>query len=150
METLINEFRDWLQNAEITAVEIEENVGPDKDITTITFPVDEGEDYISYDIIASLMEDGPFYFYVEYCDVPDVDELELLRFVNDLNTASPLTFTVEDGALCFGYTIASDYVTDAALLARVFFDVWEAVDAVRDDIHEAFGLLPFESGEGEE
>ena len=139
---LIEEFRDWLAGQEIDDVEIEENVGPDKNITTITFPIDEGEEYVSYDIIASLAEESPMFFCGEYCDIPEVDELELLRFVNDLNRVSPLTLTVEDGCLCFSYSILPAYVTDAELLANVFFYIWDAIDDIRDDIRDAFGLVP--------
>ena len=141
MEALISEFRDWLTDHEITDVEIEEHVGQHNNITMVTFPIDEGGAYVSYDIIASISEEDAVCFYVEYCDIPDVDELELLHFVNDLNVTSPLTFTVEDGMLCIGYTMDPFFIAEADQLAQAFFFVWESIDAVRDDIHEAFGLL---------
>lgn len=140
LANLIEEFRGWLDEKEIDDVEIEENVGPDENITTITFPVDEGEEYVSYDIIASLTDESPVFFCGEYCDIPDVDELELLRFVNDLNRVSPLTLTVEDGSLCFSYSILPEFLADAELLAQAFFYIWDAIDEIRDDIRDAFGL----------
>lgn len=151
IKNLIEEFREWLAGQEIDDVEIEENVGPNENITSITFPVDDGEEYVSYDIIASLTDEAPLFFCGEYCDIPDVDELELLRFVNDLNRVSPLTLTVEDGSLCFSYSILPEYVTDAELLAHAFFYVWDSIDEIRDDIRDAFGLSPMiEDGEGED
>ena len=150
---LMEEFRNWLESREIADVEIEENVGPDENITTITFPIDEGDEYVSYDIIASLGDEAPIFFCGDYCDVPDVDELELLRFVNDLNRISPLTLTVEDGSLCFSYSILPEFVTDAELLAQAFFYIWDAIDEIRDEIRDAFGLSPViedeDDGEGE-
>ncbi|MBO7292978.1 MAG: hypothetical protein J6V07_03485 [Clostridia bacterium] len=137
---IIEGFRAWLETREIDGVEINEGIGRDADVTTVTFPVAEEDGYISYDIIASLMDDGALYFYIEYCDLPDADELELLRFINDLNKLSSLTVTAEDGRLCFGYTLSLDYITDPLLFSRAFFDIWDAVDELRDDIHEAFGL----------
>lgn len=137
---IIEGFRDWLETQEIDGVEISEGLGRDGDVTTVTFPVFEGEEYISYDIIASLMDGGSLYFYIEYCDLPDADELELLRFINDLNKLSGLTVTAEEGRLCFGYTLPLDYIDDPALFSRAFFDIWDWVDELRDDVHEAFGL----------
>ena len=137
---IIEGFRAWLETQEIEGVEINEGVGRDGDVTTVTFPITEEDGYVSYDIIASLMEGGSLYFYIEYCDIPDVDELELLRFINDLNKLSALTVTAEDGRLCFGYTLPLDYITDPLLFSRAFFDIWDSVDEIRDDIHEALGL----------
>lgn len=140
VKKIIEGFRDWLETQEIDGVEISEGLGRDGDVTTVTFPVSEGEEYISYDIIASLMDGGSLYFYIEYCDLPDADELELLRFINDLNKLSGLTVTAEEGRLCFGYTLPLDYIDDPALFSRAFFDIWDWVDELRDDVHEAFGL----------
>lgn len=137
---IIEGFRVWLETQEINGVEINEGIGQGGDVTTVTFPIAEEDGYVSYDIIASLMEGGSLYFYIEYCDIPDVDELELLRFINDLNKLSALTVTAEDGRLCFGYTLPLDYITDPLLFSRAFFDIWDWVDELRDDIHEAFGL----------
>ncbi|MBO7292307.1 MAG: hypothetical protein J6V07_00045 [Clostridia bacterium] len=145
METkkIIEGFRNWLKTQEIEGVEINEDVGRDGDVTTITFPVAEEEGYISYDIIASMIDGGALYFYIEYCDLPEADELELYRFINDLNKLSALTVTAEEGRLCFGYTIPLDYIDDPLLFSRAFFDIWDWVDELRDDIHEAFGLWEY-------
>ena len=151
LTNLIEEFRGWLEEKQIDDVEIEENVGPDEGITTITFPVDEEGEYVSYDIIASMNGESPIFFCGEYCDIPDVDELELFRFVNDLNRVSPLTLTVEDGYLCFSYSILPEFVADAERLAQVFFYIWDAIDDIRDDIRDAFGLSPvIEEKDGED
>lgn len=139
-EKIIEGFRAWLETQEIEGVEISEGMGRDGDVTTVTFPIAEEEGYVSYDIIASLMDSGSVYFYIEYCDLPDADELELLRFINDLNKLSTLTVTAEEGRLCFSYTLSLDFITDPLLLSRAFFDIWDAVDELRDDITSAFGL----------
>lgn len=141
LKELVADFRAWLDANEITDTEIEEGVGPDSDITTVTFPVIEEEGYLSYDIIASMMEGGSLYLYVEYCDIPDVDELELLRFVNDLNKASALSVTVEEGHLCFGYTLPLSLIADGEGLSQIFFLVWDLIDELRDEIRDAFGLV---------
>ena len=142
IEKLMEAFGAWLVERDIKDVEIEENVGPEEKMTTITFPIDEGGEYVSYDIIASLAEDAPLFFCGEYCDIPDVDELELLRYVNDLNRLSPLTMTVEDGSLCFAYSLPLDLVNTAEDLANAFFFVWDSIDEIRDDVRDAFGLAP--------
>ena len=77
---------------------------------------------------------------VDYCDIPDVDELELYRFLNDINTATILTATVDEGALMLSYTIPLCYIKCGQDLVNAFFAVWDAIDAIRDDIKDAFGL----------
>ena len=110
-------------------------------MTAITFPINEDEGYLSYDIVATMSADEPIFFFIEYCDIPDVDELELYRYINDLNKISPLTVTAEEGSLCFSYSVLSDIICDAEALSRVFFYIWDAVDAIRDDINDAFGIV---------
>ena len=78
---------------------------------------------------------------MDYCDIPDVDELELYRYVNELNTVSPLTVTVEEGSLSFSYSIPLEVLPDAEALSRVFFYIWDAIDALREDIGDAFGIV---------
>ena len=140
IESVLNEFNSWLAEREITGVEISENLGAAEDITAITFPIPSDEGYIPYDIIATLEEDTPLYFYVDYCDVPEVDEIELWQFVNRLNSESMLSVMVEDGHLCFGYTLPVRYISDGAALALAFFDIWDAVDEMRDEIRDAFAI----------
>ena len=140
LETMISEFRAWLAERDIADVEITENVGADENITAITFPIEEDEGYLSYDIIATVEDGGIMYLYVDYCDIPDVDELELFRFLNDINSASVLSATVDEGRLCFSYCIPTSYIDDVDRFAGTFFMVWEAMDELRDDIRDAFGL----------
>ena len=140
LETMIPTFRAWLEDRGIDDVEISENIGPDESMTAITFPIDEDEGYLSYDIIATVEDGGLMYLYVDYCDIPDVDELELYRFLNEINTSSILSATVDEGRLCFSYGIPTTYIEDVERFAGVFFTVWEAMDEVRDDIRDAFGL----------
>ncbi len=140
ISALIEAFRLWLEAQEIEDVEIEEGVGPDNTITTISFPVDEEEGYPAYDIIASLSEDDSIYFCGEYCELPDADEDELLQFVNDLNVFSPITLTLEDGMLCFSYSVPVKLVADAEQLASIFFFIWDAIDSMRGAIGAAFGI----------
>ncbi len=137
---LIEEFRTWLEDQGIEDVEIEEGVGPENDITTVSFPVEEEDGYPAYDIIASLSEDDAIYFCGEYCEVPDVDEAELLQFVNDLNVFSPITLTLEDGMLCFSYSLPAKLIANAEQLASAFFYIWDAVDTMREAIGAAFGF----------
>lgn len=140
LENIIAGFRAWLEEREILDVEISENVGPNENITAITFPIVEDEGYLSYDIIATVEDGGILYLYVDYCDIPDVDELELYRFLNDINTASLLSATVDEGRLCFSYCIPTSYIDDSDRFAGAFFTVWDAMDELRDDIRDAFGL----------
>ena len=140
MQNLIDSFRLWLREHEILDVEVEGGAGASEDVTVITFPINEEGGYPSYDILATLTADAPIFFFVDYCDIPDVDELELYRYVNELNTVSPLTVTVEDGSLSFSYSIPLEVLPDAEALSRVFFYIWDAIDALREDIGDAFGL----------
>ena len=139
-EAILNGFNAWLDEREITGVEISENLGAAEDITAITCPIPSDEGYISYDIIATLEDGAPLYFYVDYCDIPEVDELELWQFVNRLNAESMLNVMVEDGHLCFGYTLPAKYIPDGAALALAFFDIWDAVDDLRDEVRDAFAI----------
>lgn len=151
IKDIINAFRVWLEDREIGDVQIDENIGPEQSITAITFPIEEDEGYIPYNIIATVEEGGVLYLYVDYCDIPDVDELELYRFLNDINIASILSATVDEGRLCFSYSIPTTYIDNADRFAGTFFTVWEAMDELRDDIRDAFGLdEPFEEEEVEE
>lgn len=140
MQNLIDSFRLWLREHEILDVEVEGGAGASEDVTVITFPINEEGGYPSYDIVATLTADAPIFFFVDYCDIPDVDELELYRYVNELNTVSPLTVTVEEGSLSFSYSIPLEVLPDAEALSRVFFYIWDAIDALREDIGDAFGL----------
>ena len=140
MQNLIDSFRLWLREHEILDVEVEGGAGASEDVTVITFPINEEDGYPSYDIVATLTADAPIFFFVDYCDIPDVDELELYRYVNELNTVSPLTVTVEEGSLSFSYSIPLEVLPDAEALSRVFFYIWDAIDALREDIGDAFGL----------
>jgi hypothetical protein len=142
MNAMIAAFRLWLEEHEIQDVEIEDGVGSLGNMAAISFPITEDEGYLSYDIVATLSPDEPYFFFVEYCDIPDVDELELYRFLNDLNKVSPLTVTAEDGCLCFSYSVTPEILSDADALSRVFFYVWDAIDVLRDDIADAFGIVP--------
>ena len=69
-----------------------------------------------------------------------MDELELFRFLNDINVASLLSATVDEGRLCFSYCIPTSYIDDVERFAGAFFTVWDAMDEIRDDIRDAFGL----------
>ena len=140
LETMIPEFRAWLAERDINDVEIKENIGAEENMTAITFPIEEDEGYIPYDIIATVEDGGILYLYVDYCDIPDVDELELFRFINDINASSILSVTVDEGRLCFSYCIPTSYIDDVERFAGAFFTVWDAMDEVRDDIRDAFGL----------
>ncbi len=148
ISALIEAFRLWLESQEIEDVEIEEGVGPDEDITTVSFPVDEEEGYPAYDIVASLSADDSIYFCGEYCELPEADDEELLQFVNDLNVFSPITLTLEDGMLCFSYSVPAKLITDAEQLASVFFYIWDSIDTIRETIGAAFGFV--EEAEGED
>ena len=141
MQNLIDSFRLWLREHEILDVEVEGGAGASEDVTVITFPINEEGGYPSYDILATLTADAPIFFFVDYCDIPDVDELELYRYVNELNTVSPLTVTVEEGSLSFSYSIPLEVLPDAEALSRVFFYIWDAIDALREDIGDAFGIV---------
>ena len=149
IEKIFEEFNAWLAERSIEGVEINENLGAAEDITAITFPIPEDDGYISYDIIATVEEDAPLYFYIDYCDVPDVDELELLRFVNRLNAESMLGIAVEDGHLCFSYTLPSRFIASGEDLALTFFDIWDAVDEMREAVRDAFGMTEDEPAAAE-
>lgn len=140
LENLISEFRVWLQERGIDDVQINENIGPEQSMTAITFPVEEDEGYLPYDIIATVEDGGILYLYVDYCDIPAVDELELYRFLNDINTSSILSATVDEGRLCFSYCLPTSYIDDVDRFAGAFFTVWDAMDEIRDDIRDAFSL----------
>lgn len=140
LENMISQFRSWLAERDIDDVQISENIGEEQNITAITFPIAEDEGYLSYDIIATVEDGGILYLYVDYCDIPEVDELELFRFLNDINVASLLSATVDEGRLCFSYCIPTSYIDDVERFAGAFFTVWDAMDEIRDDIRDAFGL----------
>lgn len=140
LENMISEFRTWLAERDIDDVEIGENLGAEQNITAITFPIEEDEGYLSYDIIGTVEDGGILYLYVDYCDIPDVDELELFRFLNDINASSLLSATVDEGRLCFSYCIPTSYLDDVERFAGAFFTVWDAMDEIRDEIRDAFGL----------
>lgn len=140
LENMISQFRSWLAERDIDDVQISENSGEEQNITAITFPIAEDEGYLSYDIIATVEDGGILYLYVDYCDIPEVDELELFRFLNDINVASLLSATVDEGRLCFSYCIPTSYIDDVERFAGAFFTVWDAMDEIRDDIRDAFGL----------
>ncbi len=145
-EELLQEFHTWLTEHEIEDVEIEDGVGPEEKFAAITFPIDE-EGELPYDIIATLSDGGQCYFCIEYCDIPEVDEGELYRFVNELNQLTFLTVTVEDGCLCFSYALSQDYLAGGELLVKAFFDIWDAVDVLSEEVCDAFGLFPAEAEE---
>ena len=140
LESMIAEFREWLAERDIEDVVINENIGAEQNVTANTFPIAEDEGYLSYDIIATVDDGGILYLYVDYCDIPDVDELELFRFLNDLNTQSILTATVDENRLCFSYCLPTDYIDDVERFSGAFFTVWDAMDEIRDDIRDAFGF----------
>ncbi|MBQ2719692.1 MAG: hypothetical protein IJF73_06455 [Clostridia bacterium] len=140
LEKLLVEFNEWLAEREVDGVEISSGLGASESITAVTFPIPSDEGYLPFDIIATLEEEGNAFFYVDYCDIPEVDELELYRFVNELNKASALTVTVEDDRLCFGYSLPMEILSDGAALASAFLLVWDAVDDLREEVREAFGL----------
>ncbi len=136
------ELRNWLIGHDITDVEISSGLGEGGNITAVTFPVDE-EEYVSYDIIATLRDEGNLIFYVDYCAVPEVDELELLRFINGLNEKAMFAITVDgDHRLCFSYVLPGALLTGGNQIALLFFELWDAIDEIKDDIRDAFGLLP--------
>lgn len=139
-----NEFLDglraWFESRELLDVTFEEGLGHDGSITAITFPVEEEDGCVSYDMIATVEEGGDAFFYVDYCDIPDVDELELLRYVNRLNQHTPFTVSVEDGRLCFSYVLPYDLFASPETLAYTFFDLWDGIDEIKEDIHDAFGI----------
>lgn len=141
ISALIADFRAWLEEQGIEDVEIEEGVGPDGDITTVSFPVDAEDGYPAYDIIASFAEDDGVYFCGEYCEIPEADEAEVLQFINDLNIFSPITLTLEDGMLCFSYSLPAKFVGDAEQLASAFFYIWDAIDTIREAVGSAFGFI---------
>ena len=145
IKKILAEFKEWLAKQEITDVEIAENAGEDGDITTVFFPIPQDEGYLSYEICAAFKGEDPLYLMVDYCDIPDVDELELYRFLNEINATSLLTATVDEGSLVFSYSLPLCYINCGQDLVNAFFAVWDAVDALRDDISEAFGLADGEA-----
>lgn len=147
IKKILEEFREWLAKQEITDVEIAENAGEDGDITTVFLPIPQDEGYLSYEICAAFKGEDPLYLMVDYCDIPDVDELELYRFLNEINAASLLTATVDGGSLLLSYSIPLCYINGGQDLVNAFFAVWDAVDALRDDITDAFGLAEGEADE---
>ena len=146
IKKILAEFEEWLATQEITDVEIAENAGEEGDITTVFFPIPQDEGYLSYEICAAFKGEDPLYLMVDYCDIPDVDELELYRFLNEVNATSLLTATVDEGSLVFSYSLPLCYVNCGQDLVSAIFAVWDAVDALRDDISDAFGL---DDGEAE-
>ncbi len=136
----LNGLRAWFESRELFDVSFEEGLGKDGGITAITFPVEEEDGCVSYDMIATVEDGGDAFFYVDYCDIPEVDELELLRYVNGLNQHTPFTVAVEDGRLCFSYVVPFDLITGSETLAYTFFDLWDSIDEIKEDIHDAFGI----------
>ncbi|MBR7094900.1 MAG: hypothetical protein IKC73_01645 [Clostridia bacterium] len=139
LEKLLEEFGEWLAERDIDGVEVSDGLGATEDITALTFPIPSDEGYLPFDIIATF-EDESAFFYVDYCDIPDVDELALYRFVNDLNKTCSLTVSIEDDRLCFGYSLPMDFLTDGTKLAAAFLLVLDAIDEIREDVREAFGM----------
>lgn len=133
-------LRAWFESRELFDVTFEEGLGQEESITAITFPVEEEDGCVSYDIIATVEDGGDAFFYVDYCEIPEVDELELLRYVNGLNQHTPFTVAVEDGRLCFSYVLPFDLIASSESLAYTFFDIWDGIDEIKDDIHDAFGI----------
>ncbi len=139
LQKLLEEFGEWLTERDIDGVEVSDGLGAAENITAVTFPIPKDGGYRPFDIIATFEEENAF-FYVDYCDIPDVDELELYRFVNDLNKTSSLTVSIEDDRLCFGYSLPMVFLSDGEMLASAFLLVWDAIDEVREDIRVAFGM----------
>ncbi len=149
-QEFLNGLRAWFESRELFDVTFKEGLGQDESITAITFPVEEEDGCVSYDIITTLEDGGDAFFYVDYCDIPEVDELELLRYVNGLNQQAPFTVTVEDGRLCFSYVLPFDLITAPDVLAYAFFDIWDGIDDIKEDIHDAFGMEHAQLEEEEE
>ena len=146
----LDALRAWFESRELFDVTFEEGLGQDESIVAITFPVEE-DGFLSYDIIATVEDGGDAFFFVDYCEIPEVDELELLRYVNGLNQHAPFTVSVEDGRLCFGYVLPYDLIESSDSLAYAFFDIWDGIDSLKEDIHDAFGItLSEEEVEDEE
>ncbi len=133
-------LRAWFESRELFDVTFEEGLGQEGGITAITFPVEEEDGCVSYDMIATVEDGGDAFFYVDYCEIPEVDELELLRYVNGLNQHTPFTVAVEDGRLCFSYVLPFDLIASSETLAYTFFDLWDGIDEIKEDIHDAFGI----------
>ena len=144
IKQILAEFSEWLKKQEISDVEITENAGEDKDITTVFLPIPQDEGYLSYEICAAFKGEDPLYLMVDYCDIPEVDELELYRFLNEINAGSILSATLDERSLVFSYSIPLCYIKCGQDLVNAFFAVWDAVDAIRDDIKDAFGLADSE------
>ncbi len=141
-KTMAEQMQAWFAEHGITDVEIGTEEKEDGTLTVVTFPVEEEENYPDYDIIATAEEGGYLILYVDYCAIPDVDELELLRFLNDMNQKSMFNLTAEDGRLCFGYAVPMSLLRDGEQMAHVFFDFWDGVDAIKEEIIDAFGWTP--------
>ncbi len=133
-------LRAWFESRELFDVGFEDGLGQEGSITAITFPVEEEDGCVSYDIIATVEDGGDAFFYVDYCEIPEVDELELLRYVNGLNQHTPFTVSVEDGRLCFSYVLPFDLIASSETMAYAFFDIWDGIDEIKEDIHDAFGI----------
>ena len=140
IKELLEAFAAWLEEREITDVEIQEKAGDDGDFSAIFFPVEEDPGYLPYEICAILRDGAPLALYVDYCDIPDVDELELYRFLNELNEKTILKAIVDEGHLLLSYSIPMEYITTREGLSDAFFAVWDAMDHLRDDITDAFGI----------
>ena len=147
IKELLDAFAAWLEEREITDVEIQKKAGDDGDFSAIFFPVEEDPGYLPYEICAILREGAPLALYVDYCDIPDVDELELYRFLNELNEKTLLKATVDEGHLLLSYALPLEYITARESLADAFFAVWDAMDHIRDDVMDAFGI---DAEDGEE
>ncbi len=139
-EKLLEEFKAWLDEHEIEGVTFGENLGADESITAITFPVVGEDGFFPYDIVATCEPEGSIYFFVDYCDIPEVDELELYRFVNDLNRNSALTVMADDEHLCLAYSLPAEFLTSGEAFARAFVNVIDGVDELADEIQDAFGI----------
>lgn len=138
---LAQELLAWFDERDIHDISAQENVGEQKNLTAFFFPVEEEGGYPSYEIIATIAEDVHPFFYVDYCDIPeDADADALFRYINELNTVSLFTVTAEDGRLCFSYYLPPEIVREGGDIARTFFDLWDAVDAIKDRIADAFGF----------
>ena len=139
-EKLLEEFKAWLDAHEIEGVTFGENLGADESITAITFPVVGEDGFFPYDIVATCEADGSVYFFVDYCDIPEVDELELYRFLNDLNRNSALTVMADDDHLCLAYSLPVEFLTSGEAFARAFVNVIDGVEELSDEIQDAFGI----------
>lgn len=139
-EKLLEEFKAWLAEHEIEGVSFNENLGADESITAITFPVVGEDGFFPYDIVATCEPDGSVYFFVDYCDIPEVDELELYRFINDLNRNSALTVMADDDHLCLAYSLPVEFLASGEAFARAFVNVIDGVDELADEIRDAFGI----------